>query len=290
MAVQIEQTFTGTHGSPAFAFAGDRITLQGVVRPFAAGQSVVVSVRGAGGVVRRRLRIARSGPDAGAFRMRLRVTRSEILTIHVSHNATPSMAGFSAGPVTLRVLAPRMGEGARGQGVWFLQRRLSRLRYAVPLSGVFEAGTANAVIAYRKMLGLPRLPVTSARVIADLERNVGAFRVRFPRDGRHVEANLAKQVLAEVEPHGRVWRIYAISSGKPSTPTVQGRYRVYLKTPGVNSEGMVDSSYFVGGYAIHGYPEVPTWAASHGCLRVPIEDAAAIYAWARIGTPVDIYD
>jgi lipoprotein-anchoring transpeptidase ErfK/SrfK len=80
-----------------------------------------------------------------------------------------------------------------------------------------------------------------------------------------------------------------MSSGKPSTPTVVGRFRVYSKTPGTNSEGMVDSNYFIRGYAIHGYAEVPTYAASHGCLRVPIPDAPAIYAWVRVGTPVDVY-
>lgn len=52
---------------------------------------------------------------------------------------------------------------------------------------------------------------------------------------------------------------------------------------------MVDSNYFIRGYAIHGYAEVPTYAASHGCLRVPIPDAASIYSWVRIGTPVDVY-
>ena len=92
-------------------------------------------------------------------------------------------------------------------------------------------------------------------------------------DGRHVEADLTRQVLAEIEPGGRVRTIYTMSSGKPSTPTVIGRFRVYQKTPGVNSEGMVDSNYFIRGYAIHGYAEVPTYAASHGCLRVPIPDA-----------------
>jgi lipoprotein-anchoring transpeptidase ErfK/SrfK len=84
--------------------------------------------------------------------------------------------------------------------------------------------------------------------------------------------------------------VYTMSSGKPSTPTVVGHFHVYSKTPGVNSEEMVDSNYFIGGYAIHGYPEVPTFAASHGCLRVPIPDAAPIFAWVRTGTAVDVYD
>ena len=101
---------------------------------------------------------------------------------------------------------------------------------------------------------------------------------------------MTRQVLAEIEPGGHVRTIYTMSSGKPSTPTVIGRFQVYLKTPGVNSEGMVDSNYFIRGYAIHGYAEVPTYAASHGCLRVPIPDASAIYGWVRTGTRVDVYN
>ena len=81
-----------------------------------------------------------------------------------------------------------------------------------------------------------------------------------------------------------------MSSGKPSTPTVIGRLNVYMKEPGTNSHGMVDSSYFIRGYAIHGYAEVPTYAASHGCLRVPIPDASSIYSWVSVGMPVDVYN
>ena len=80
-----------------------------------------------------------------------------------------------------------------------------------------------------------------------------------------------------------------MSSGAPATPTVLGSFRVYSKTPGTNSHGMVHSNYFIGGYAIHGYPSVPPFPASHGCLRVPIPDAAAIYAWLRHGDGVIVY-
>jgi lipoprotein-anchoring transpeptidase ErfK/SrfK len=52
---------------------------------------------------------------------------------------------------------------------------------------------------------------------------------------------------------------------------------------------MVDSNYFNGGDAIHGYPSVPPYAASHGCLRVPIPDAPTVYGWVKISTPVDVY-
>lgn len=96
-------------------------------------------------------------------------------------------------------------------------------------------------------------------------------------------------MLVDVQRHGRVRRIYTMSSGKPSTPSPLGSFRVYEKRPGTNAEGMVDSSYFLRGYAIHGYAEVPFYAASHGCLRIPIPDAAAVYTWVRVGYRVDIY-
>jgi lipoprotein-anchoring transpeptidase ErfK/SrfK len=52
---------------------------------------------------------------------------------------------------------------------------------------------------------------------------------------------------------------------------------------------MVDSSYFIRGYAIHGYAEVPAYAASHGCLRIPIPNAPAVFGWVKVGYPVDVY-
>lgn len=179
--------------------------------------------------------------------------------------------------------------GARGPAVWRLQRGLARLHYAVPLSGYFDEATGRAVVAYRKVLGMPRVEVAGASILHLLRRGAGRYHVRFRRDGAHVEADLNRQVLVEVEPHGRVQRIYTMSSGKPSTPTPLGSFRVYEKSPGTNSEGMVDSNYFIGGYAIHGYAEVPVYAASHGCLRIPIPDAPAVFAWVRVGYRVDVY-
>jgi peptidoglycan hydrolase-like protein with peptidoglycan-binding domain len=179
--------------------------------------------------------------------------------------------------------------GARGPAVRLLQDDLARLRYAVPVNGYFDEATARAVLAFRKVTGLNRIESANAGLFQLLQRGAGRFHVRYPGDGNHVEADLSKQVLVEVQRGGHVRRIYTMSSGKPSTPTVLGRFRVYLKTPGTNSEGMVDSNYFIRGYAIHGYAEVPVYAASHGCLRIPIPDAAAVFAWVQVGYPVDVY-
>jgi peptidoglycan hydrolase-like protein with peptidoglycan-binding domain len=210
----------------------------------------------------------------------------------VSSAPPPPVSSSRPAPVVVSARAhrgPELRVGSRGPNVWKLQRGLARLHYAVPLTGYFDAATGRAVIAYRKVLRLPRVEVAGARILHLLHRGTGSYRVRFRRDGAHVEADLTRQVLVEVEPHGRVRRIYTMSSGKPSTPTPLGSFRVYEKSPGTNSEGMVDSNYFIRGYAIHGYAEVPVFAASHGCLRIPIPDAPAVFSWVRVGYRVDIY-
>ena len=282
-----------THGAsraPAFMLDGERLVVSGVVRPFVAGQKVAVGFERDGrGVATSTVAVLPAGNGTGRFRLGYVSAHSGVVAVSATHAASPQMSAFTARAAGVRFVEADMHEGRRGPGVWLLQSKLSALHYAVPLSGVFDEGTGQAVIAYRKLTGLTRIPTTDAQLMRLLRSGAGRFPVRYPRDGRHVEADLARQVLAEIEPGGRVHRIYTTSSGKPSTPTLLGRFRVYLKTPGVNSEGMVDSNYFVRGYAIHGYPEVPTYAASHGCLRVPIPDAPAIYAWVQIGTPVDVY-
>jgi peptidoglycan hydrolase-like protein with peptidoglycan-binding domain len=288
---QVRLALEKVGGRPPFALVGGRIAVRGTVTPYVAGQTVQVSFSIDGRMVgAESAHVLPASGGAGRFRVGFSNRTAGLLKAHVTHAATPQQAAFAGSAPSVRFANPNVTPGARGQSVRLLQSELDALHYAVPLSGTFEEGTARALIAYRKMTGLERVPAAGRRVFELLERGAGSFHVRYPGDGRHVEANLTKQVLAEIEPGGRVRTIYTVSSGKPSTPTVLGRFRVYEKTPGENSEGMVDSNYFIRGYAIHGYAEVPTYAASHGCLRVPIPDAPAIYSWVQVGTPVDVYN
>jgi lipoprotein-anchoring transpeptidase ErfK/SrfK len=140
-------------------------------------------------------------------------------------------------------------------------------------------------MAYRKVNGMPRTFSASEAIVRRVLAGKGAYKVRHPNLGHHAEADLSHQVLALVN-GSQLVRVYHISSGKPSTPTVIGTFHVYSKTPGVNAKGMVDSNYFIGGYAIHGYPSVPPFAASHGCIRTPIANARAIFNWLQIGDAV----
>jgi peptidoglycan hydrolase-like protein with peptidoglycan-binding domain len=278
-------------GSPPFALVGSRIVVRGTVWPYVGGQSVKVSIYRDGRKVRvQRLAIGAIGNGGGQFHLSVVSGSPGLVQARAAHYASVQQAAFSARSPGVAFTQVNLGPGAQGQSVRLLQSELNALHYAVPLSGVFDEGTGRALIAYRKMTGLNRVAYAGSRVFELISHGAGSFHVRYRSDGRHVEADLTRQVLAEIGPGGRVQSLYTMSSGKPSTPTVIGRFRVYSKTPGVNSEGMVDSNYFIRGYAIHGYAEVPTYAASHGCLRVPIPDAAGIFAWVREGTPVDVYN
>jgi peptidoglycan hydrolase-like protein with peptidoglycan-binding domain len=282
-----------THrGRPAFAVAGERILVLGSVTPFVAGQRVTVTFYRSGRrVLSRRVAVLPGASSRASGRFRIAYSSALPGTVGVAavHAATAQMLTFAAPPARVRFYSADLAAGARGPAVRALQDGLALLHYEVPVGGVFDEATGRAVVAFRKLTGLARVPAADASVFRRLQQGAGAFHVRYPHDGRHVEADLDRQVLAEIEAGGRVRRIFTMSSGKPSTPTVVGRFRVYSKTPGVNAKGMVDSNYFIRGYAIHGYAEVPVYAASHGCLRVPIPDAAAIYAWVQLGTPVDVY-
>jgi hypothetical protein len=288
---QIKLVVQRAFGKPPFVIAGSRLVVRGIVVPYVGGQTVRVSFYREGRKVEvKDVSVQPIGNGAGQFHIGYASGNAGLVQARAVHYATPQQAAFSGNSEAVHVASPDLSQGARGPSVRLLQSELNALHFVVPLNGVFDEATGRAVIAFRKVTGLARVPYTNISVFKRLQEGGGVFHVRYPSDGRHVEGDLTKQVLAEIEPGGHVRALYTMSSGKPSTPTVIGRFNVYSKTFGTNSEGMVDSNYFIRGYAIHGYAEVPTYAASHGCLRVPIPNAASIYDWVQQGTPVDVYN
>ncbi len=274
---------------PGGILAGERWVVRGTLKSYVPGQKATVRLyRHNRKILVRELAIRRAG-GAGRFELGVTMNQPGRVTVQASHRRTDALATAVAPPVRVDVLALHAEQGAAGLAVRVLQRRLAALGYVVGRRGLFDARTARAVMAFRKVTGLPRTFVADSEVYRRLARGQGAFHPRFPSHGRHVEASIAHQVIALIGADGQVERIYPTSSGKPSTPTVRGSFRVYSRTPGYNAHLMYYSSFFIGGYAIHGYSDVPAYNASHGCLRVPIPDAQAIYDWVRLGTPVDVY-
>lgn len=285
----LKLTLERVNGKQATVLVGDRVRVRGSVGTFVAGERVRLRFYSSDRKMRVTSKAIRPGRDGrGFFELSYRPERTGKLVVRASHDASAALGALRATSRTIDVIPRSVGTRARKRAIVALQRRLKRLGYVVGSRGVFDARTARAVLAFRKMTGMRRTSEASTAVMRRIALGQGAFKVRRPEHGRHAEADLTRQVLALVEGR-KVRRIYPISSGAPATPTVLGSFRVYLKTPGTNAKGMVHSAYFIRGYATHGYASVPIYPASHGCLRLPIPDARTVYDWLRIGTPVDVY-
>lgn len=269
------------------ALTGRSFTARVVMKPYVANETAVLRVyRGSKKIRVKTLAFKPvNGGAAGVATLKVKSPQAGRLTLRASHRATPGLATTVAKPARLDAVQPYAASGSRGAAVRILQSRLAAMKYVVPRTGVYDSGTANAVMAWRKMAGMSRTYTATSDVFTGILAGKGQFQVRHPGDGRHVEARISKQVFALIE-GGKVQRIYHTSTGAPSTPTVRGKFRVYRKDPGTNAKGMVDSAYFIRGYAIHGYSSVPPYNASHGCLRVPIPNAREIYNWLSLGNVV----
>ena len=272
-------------GPDGLVLAGGAFRILGTLDPVADGRQVVVRVYSRG----RQVASKEAAVHDGRFSARFRMRRAGALVVRVVHPGSAQLARAIAKPLRFDVLPRRVEAGQRGSAVRILQRHLARKGYVVGRRGVMDGRTQRAIVAFRKVTGLARTASASGPMMARLAKGGGAYRLRHPNvKGRHVEADLSRQVLVLAR-GDRVERIYPTSSGAPATPTVRGTFRFYLAQPGYNSKEMYYSKYFIRGYAIHGYKSVPVFGASHGCLRVPIPDAVSIYNWIRIGDRIDVY-
>lgn len=268
---------------------GKTFGVHGIVNPFQPGQVVTVTFTQRGAVAQEStIPIAPVADGTGAFDVNFTPKKAGKVTIKAVTTATAAHPSLTEDGLEVTVLGRRVKNGAKGAGVRELQRLLARKGYVVGKRGVYDSRTARAVMAFRKVTGMRRNFVASKQVMKALAKGRGNFRVKFPKHGRHVEADISRQVLVFAN-GSKVLRIYPTSTGAPATPTIRGSYRVYRKDPGTNAKGMVHSSYFIRGYAIHGYKDVPPFNASHGCLRVPVPDAQSIFNWVHHGTRVDTY-
>lgn len=131
---------------------------------------------------------------------------------------------------------------------------------------------------------------------------VGAERLAYPAapGEKWLDVNLGRHTITAYRGATVVKGPVAMVNGAPETPTAVGTFHVYAKRPlmtmrGFNADGtryavenVPWSSFFHAGYALHGAPWRSSfgYAASHGCVNLPVAVARWVYGWAPIGTPV----
>ena len=174
-----------------------------------------------------------------------------------------------------------------------VQQWLAKLRYLPEgaVDGVNGYRTQQAVIAFQSWEGLGRDGVVGPITRAALQ-SARPPKPRGSGDARRIEVFRARGVALLVK-DGRTKRAVHVSSGAPGTATPAGTFAVFRKeemswsVP--FSQWLPWASYFFQGIAFHEYPDVPTYSASHGCVRVPQPEARSLYRFAAIGRKVVVY-
>jgi peptidoglycan hydrolase-like protein with peptidoglycan-binding domain len=199
----------------------------------------------------------------------------------------------SARTVTPAVAGPRptLHSGSKGAAVKRLQKRLVALHYDVgKADGVFGSNTLHAVYAFQKV---QRLDIDGV-VGPDVWRKLAHPHVPKPthrRKAASIEVNLTLRVVFQTK-NRKVTKILDASPGKPSTPTVTGSFTITRRIDGWRRShlGLLwRPNYFHGGYALHGEGSVPTYAASHGCVRLTISAMNRLWPQLKIGEHVYVY-
>ena len=109
----------------------------------------------------------------------------------------------------------------------------------------------------------------------------------LPLEEKWIEVDLGRQELVAYEGATVVFTA-TISSGRKTTPTIEGKFRIVRK---VEAQDMIGTDYFLpgvpyvmyfyGGYALHGAYWHRSWGTpvSHGCVNLKREDAKWLYEW-----------
>ena len=253
-----------------------RLVVSARLVPAAAGKIRAV-VRRDGRIVAKR--------RGSSIRLRLPTGRPARVAVGLVTRPRPGFAPVRR-TLAAHVVAPSLSLGARGPSVVALERRLVALRYALRgVDALYATDTLEAVLAFQKVRGLPR----TGRVDASLWRLLASAFVSQPRfgvNGNRIEIDKSRQVLFEIR-DGEVARIVHVSTGATGNTPI-GTWQVYRKVSGFDWV-LWYPLYFLRGFAIHGYPSVPAYPASHGCVRVPMWIAPSLFARHGYGTTIVVY-
>lgn len=190
---------------------------------------------------------------------------------------------------------PDTGIAAQPSAVRDLQGRLRDLGYWLgDVDGTGGPLTRQAVTAFQKVEGLDPDGVAGPATRAAL---AVAERPSSSASGDLIEVDKDRQILFVVRDGAVAWtlntstgteRSYQASGRSKMADTPAGRWTVARAVDGVDVGAMgalYRPRYFhEDGIAVHGYPSVPAYPASHGCVRVT--NAAMDWIWANRLMPV----
>jgi hypothetical protein len=211
---------------------------------------------------------------------------------------------------TLPGFTGNLGPGSNADVVRAYQQRLADLHFDPgPVDGNYGQATVYAVQALQKLIGMPR----TGRLGTAEAIQLAVFQYPAPLqplgEGNRTELDVGKQLLTLYENY-QVRLITTTSTGSgqhycynsprenptrhicevATTPSGRFTYTRWVKGWDKSPLGQLyQPYYFNGGIAVHGYPEVPTTPASHGCARIPMHIAQYYPLLVHVGDPVYVF-
>jgi lipoprotein-anchoring transpeptidase ErfK/SrfK len=261
--------------APGIAFAGAPLVVR--VRPATTSPYTVTVLRSGREVGRTRgrpgARVIVPTPGVGSFTARIEI-------------------GGGTLSVPVRATARTLSYGSTGPDVTALRSRLAQLHVHVPApSTTFGPELVDSVVAFQKARGLDRTGVVDSTTWQALSQAVVPS-PRYRGPGTHIEVSKSRQILMIVRNGETLWYLPVSSGAGGITPV--GNYRILWKalatTTWLGPAILYRTMTFHTHYAIHGFPSVPTYAASHGCVRVPIWIADWLYQQSPVGERVYVYE
>lgn len=207
--------------------------------------------------------------------------------------------------------------GSSGDQVTKIQQDLKNLGYEIDVDGNFGGGTKTAIVDFQTRNGLDvdgevgdttmaKLdepptdkskfsPIDYTNFNADTKEGKEAFmntNTFYSDTPYFIIVNLGKREVNVFQGSNKQWSLlntYQCDVGKPSTPTITGRYRTNLKGKSFGADEGFECKYFTqihGNYLFHSilYDTDGSvqdgrlgLAISHGCIRLALENAKWIY-------------
>jgi N-acetylmuramoyl-L-alanine amidase len=184
-------------------------------------------------------------------------------------------------------LPPNISMGSTGIYTRLLEKRLRQLHYWVPPPNKkFDHRTADGVIAFHKVQFMPRVDYVTGKTWKRLQKPIRPS-PRAKKRPFHIEVDQTRQVLFVIKHRKIAWIVHTSTGAGGATH--DGVFYVHRKIAGYSPNLLYYPSYFDGNRAVHGWPKVPTYPASHGCARVPNWTAIWLYHLMDMGTQVRVY-
>jgi peptidoglycan hydrolase-like protein with peptidoglycan-binding domain len=207
--------------------------------------------------------------------------------------------------------------GDRGDAVIALQQKLNVFKYNLSVDGVFGYGTLFAVEDFQSVTGLSADGVVGPATWYALDNTPAVYPYIYDpaqryqdrvnsnycpsSTGYYIYVNRDRHVVCILTGSNHNWtikKIFLCTVGKPSTPTITGKFTVKAKGSYFVTENGLICKYYTqiyGDYLFHSILYYPDGSIaddrlgmdlSHGCIRLATENALYIYNNIPYGTGI----